>query len=51
MKHDLLGSKNMLITGTITINGTAYQVSGTAWKDHEFSTSELGKDALGWESN
>jgi predicted secreted hydrolase len=39
----------LLTTGTITINGTAYQVSGTAWKDHEFSTSVLGKDALGWD--
>ncbi len=39
----------LITNGTITINGTAYPVSGTTWKDHEFSTSVLGKDAVGWD--
>lgn len=35
--------------GTITVNGEPHQVSGTVWMDHEFSTSALGSDALGWD--
>lgn len=36
-------------TGTLTIAGESYTVSGTTWMDHEFSTSALGMDALGWD--
>lgn len=36
-------------TGTITVNGTAYSVSGLSWKDHEYSTSVLSKNAVGWD--
>ncbi len=36
-------------TGTITINGQTFTVSGTSWMDHEFSTSALGADAQGWD--
>ncbi len=39
----------LLTDGTITINGTAFQVSGTAWMDHEFSTSALSAGAEGWD--
>jgi predicted secreted hydrolase len=35
--------------GTIRIGDAVYQVSGNAWKDHEFSTSALGGNALGWD--
>ncbi len=35
--------------GTITIGGEAFAVEGAAWKDHEFSTSALGANALGWD--
>lgn len=35
--------------GTITVEGETFEVSGTAWKDHEFSTSALGQSALGWD--
>src|SRR5260221_10920763 len=35
--------------GKITVNGTSYQVTGNSWMDHEFSTSSLSKDALGWD--
>jgi predicted secreted hydrolase len=39
----------LLTTGTLTIAGETFSVSGTTWKDHEFSTSALGADALGWD--
>jgi predicted secreted hydrolase len=39
----------LLTEGTITINGQTFSVSGTTWKDHEFSTSALGGNAQGWD--
>jgi predicted secreted hydrolase len=39
----------LLTDGTISINGQTYTVTGTTWKDHEFSTSALGQDAQGWD--
>ncbi len=39
----------LLTTGTVTLDGQTYIVSGVTWKDHEFSTSALGDDALGWD--
>jgi predicted secreted hydrolase len=39
----------LLTDGTITIGGETYTVSGTSWMDHEFGTSALGDDALGWD--
>jgi predicted secreted hydrolase len=39
----------LLTTGTITVGGETFTVTGTSWKDHEFSTSALGTDALGWD--
>ncbi|MBW7880500.1 MAG: hypothetical protein H3C32_14445 [Anaerolineae bacterium] len=35
--------------GTITLGSDTFTVSGASWKDHEFSTSALGSDALGWD--
>ena len=35
--------------GTLQVDGTPYQVSGLAWKDHEFSTSVLDEDQIGWD--
>jgi predicted secreted hydrolase len=35
--------------GTITIGDETFTVEGYAWKDHEFSTSALGANALGWD--
>jgi predicted secreted hydrolase len=35
--------------GTVTVGGTAYTVTGTAWMDHEFSTTALGADQVGWD--
>jgi predicted secreted hydrolase len=35
--------------GTVQVNGVRYQVSGLAWNDHEFSTSVLDKNQIGWD--
>ena len=36
-------------TGTLSVGGTTYAVTGTSWFDHEFSTSSLGPDEVGWD--
>jgi len=36
-------------TGTITTEFGAFAVSGTAWHDHEWSTSALTGDQVGWD--
>jgi predicted secreted hydrolase len=36
-------------TGTVTINGETFSVSGATWMDHEFNTQALGSDAQGWD--
>ena len=36
-------------TGTVTIGGQTIAVKGTSWMDHEFSTSALGADLVGWD--
>ena len=35
--------------GTVELDGVPYLVSGLAWKDHEFSTSVLDDDQIGWD--
>lgn len=35
--------------GTVAVGGKVYTVSGTSWMDHEFSTSALGPDQVGWD--
>ena len=35
--------------GVIQVEGGSYQVSGLVWKDHEFSTSGLDKNQVGWD--
>lgn len=39
----------LLTSGTITVGGATFAVTGTTWQDHEFSTSALGADARGWD--
>jgi predicted secreted hydrolase len=39
----------LLTAGKISINGEAFEVTGNSWMDHEFSTSALGRNALGWD--
>ena len=36
-------------SGTVTVGGQAFTVSGETWMDHEFSTSALGSDLVGWD--
>jgi predicted secreted hydrolase len=35
--------------GNIQIDNQVYPVSGLSWMDHEFSTSALGPDQVGWD--
>ncbi len=35
--------------GTVTIGRQAYEVKGESWMDHEFSTSALSGDQVGWD--
>lgn len=36
-------------TGTVTSQGAAVEVSGVSWMDHEFGTSALSANAVGWD--
>jgi predicted secreted hydrolase len=35
--------------GFVRVNGVQYPVNGLAWKDHEFSTSVLDENQIGWD--
>ena len=39
----------LLTSGTIKLNGKSYAVEGTSWMDHEFFSSGLDKDEVGWD--
>jgi predicted secreted hydrolase len=39
----------LLTEGSITIGSETFEVNGASWMDHEFSTSALGGNALGWD--
>jgi predicted secreted hydrolase len=39
----------LLTSGTIELNGRTYAVEGTSWMDHEFFSSGLDKDEVGWD--
>ena len=36
-------------SGELALNGTVRQVRGETWFDHEWSSSQLGKDEVGWD--
>ena len=36
-------------TGTVRLNQNRHSITGTAWMDHEFSTSPLQTDITGWD--
>ncbi len=36
-------------TGSLTLNGRTFTVTGLSWMDHEFGTTELGPNAVGWD--
>ena len=35
--------------GVVRLNSAEYNVSGLAWNDHEFSSSELDENQIGWD--
>ena len=35
--------------GVVRLKGVEYRVSGLAWNDHEFSSSELDENQIGWD--
>jgi predicted secreted hydrolase len=37
------------VTGELTSGGVSRQVTGTAWFDHEWGTSQLGEGVVGWD--
>jgi predicted secreted hydrolase len=39
----------MPVSGTVTVEGERFEVTGLAWMDREWSTSSLGKDQVGWD--
>jgi predicted secreted hydrolase len=39
----------MATAGTIRMDDMAYAVKGLSWMDHEYSTSALGADLVGWD--
>ena len=39
----------LISSGTLTINDRQYDLKGTSWMDHEFSTSVLSGDQIGWD--
>ncbi|MFZ5508726.1 MAG: lipocalin-like domain-containing protein [Pseudomonadota bacterium] len=40
---------HLAVSGSISIDGEARQVSGTAWMDHEWSSELLAREASGWD--
>lgn len=36
-------------SGTVTVGSQEFQVSGFSWMDHEYSTSYLSRDQVGWD--
>jgi predicted secreted hydrolase len=36
-------------TGTVTLDGAALPVTGATWMDHEFGTSQLAPELVGWD--
>ncbi|MBI1298186.1 carotenoid 1,2-hydratase [bacterium] len=36
-------------TGTVVFDGESVEVTGLSWKDHEYGTSALSGDAVGWD--
>jgi predicted secreted hydrolase len=44
-----VGYTRMTAAGQVAVAGPPVAVRGTAWFDHEWSTSALGKGAIGWD--
>jgi predicted secreted hydrolase len=39
----------LTVAGLLKLNATNLAVTGEAWMDHEFSSSQLGKEQVGWD--
>ncbi len=39
----------LAVSGTVTLDDTNLPVTGEAWMDHEFSSSQVGADQVGWD--
>ena len=39
----------LVVSGEITIGGAKHTVTGAAWMDHEWFTSQLADDQIGWD--
>ncbi len=39
----------LLTAGTLSLNGTQFNVDGSSWMDHEFFTNQLSPDEAGWD--
>jgi predicted secreted hydrolase len=39
----------LLSSGKLELNGVSYNVAGTSWMDHEFFSSGLDRDEVGWD--
>ena len=40
---------DLATTGTVTSGGDTFEVNGVSWMDHEFGTSALAENAVGWD--
>lgn len=38
----------LMTSGTLTLMGQSYDISGMSWMDHEISSSQLAPDQIGW---
>jgi predicted secreted hydrolase len=45
----LLRTERLASSGTLRLGDAAYAVSGLSWMDHEYSTSGLGPQLVGWD--
>lgn len=39
----------LAVSGTVTLDETNLPIHGEAWMDHEFSSSQVGEDQVGWD--
>jgi predicted secreted hydrolase len=44
-----ISQTRLVAQGTVRLGDTAYAVAGSSWMDHEFSTSALTADQVGWD--
>ena len=44
-----ISQTRLAASGSVQVNGGQFDVEGNAWMDHEFSTSALGPNQIGWD--